>query len=208
VRLLDFMEARGEVAVASREHRERHWDLAERIYPPDDVVPLDEALTLRAERRLASLGLARAKAVETPGEPLDVGAVGEEAVIAGVKGTWRVDPEQLERLGEPWRGRVALLSPLDRLVFDRKRMAEIFEYEYQLEMYKPVASRRWGYFALPILHGDRLVGKLDATADQRAGVLRVHAVHEDAPFSRTLRAGVEREVGDLARWLALDLERA
>ena len=204
VRLLDFMEQRGEVAVASRERRERQWDLADRIYPSDDGPPLDEALTRRAERRLASLGLARAKAVESPGEPLDVGGVGEEAVIEGLRGTWRVDPGQLDRLGEPWRGRVALLSPLDRLVFDRKRMTEIFDYDYQLEMYKPAASRRWGYFALPILHGDRLVGKLDATADQRAGVLRVDAVHEDAPFSATLRAAVDREIADLARGLGLE----
>jgi uncharacterized protein YcaQ len=207
VRLLDFMEQRGEVAVSSRERRERQWDLADRIYPHDDGPSLDEALTRRAERRLASLGLARAKTVESPGEPLDVGAAGEEAVIDGVKGRWRVDPGQLDRLGEPWRGRVALLSPLDRLVFDRKRMTEIFDYDYQLEMYKPVVSRRWGYFALPILHGDRLVGKLDATADQRAGVLRVDAVHEDAPFSATLRQAVDREIADLATWLELELSR-
>ena len=72
---------------------------------------------------------------------------------------------QLER---PFRGRTALLSPLDRLVFDRKRMAELFEFDYQLEMYKPAAARRWGYWAMPVLHGDRLVGKLDATADPEA----------------------------------------
>lgn len=208
VRLLDFMEQRGEVAVASRESRERQWDLAERIYPPGDGPPLVEALTIRAERRLAALGLARARATQAPGEPHDVGAVGEEAVIDGVKGRWRVDPGQLDRLGDPWRGRVALLSPLDRLVFDRKRMAEIFDYDYQLEMYKPAASRRWGYFALPILHGDRLVGKLDATADQRAGVLRVDAVHEDAPFSASLRSAIDREIVDLARWLDLEVVRS
>lgn len=206
VRLLDFMEQRGEVAVSSRESRERQWDLAERIYPRDAGIPLDEALTRRAERRLASLGLARSRTVESPGEPLDVGTVGQEAVIDGIRGTWRVDPGQLDRLGEPWRGRVALLSPLDRLVFDRKRMTEIFDYDYQLEMYKPAASRRWGYFALPILHGDRLVGKLDATADQRAGVLRVNAVHEDVPFSASLRGAVDREIADLATWLELELD--
>jgi uncharacterized protein YcaQ len=133
---------------------------------------------------------------------LDVGEVGEPAVVDGVRGTWRVDPSQL---GQPFAGRAALLSPFDRLVHDRQRMAELFEFDYQLEMYKPAAKRRWGYFALPILYGDRLVGKLDATADRKAGVLRVAAVHEDVPFSATAARAVGREIADLARWLGLDL---
>ena len=70
-------------------------------------------------------------------------------------------------------------------------------------MYKPAARRRWGYFALPILHGDRLVGKLDATADRKASVLRVNAVHQDVRFTRAITQGVEAELEDLARWLGL-----
>lgn len=105
--LLELMVKRGEVASAGCEGRERLWDLAERVYPDDPVVPLD--------------------------------------------------------------GRVALHSPLDRPVFDRKQMAEIFEFDYQLEKYKPAAERRWGYWAMPILYDDRLVGKLDATADRDPG---------------------------------------
>ena len=206
-RMLDFMEARGEVAVVSREGRERQWDLASRVFPETGAVPVDEALAERARRRLAALGVARAKAVEAPGEPHDVGAVGEVAVVEGVRGTWQVDPGQLDRLGEPFVGRTALLSPLDRLVFDRKRMSELFEFDYQLEMYKPAASRRWGYWALPILHEDRLVGKVDATADLPAGLLRVAAVHEDVPFSKAVRAGVGAEIDDLAEWLGLDVAR-
>ena len=73
-------------------------------------------------------------------------------------------------------------------------------------MYKPAAKRRWGYFALPILYGDRLVGKLDATADRKAGVLRVNAIHQDVPFTKTMTAAVRREIKDLARWLQLDLD--
>ena len=73
-------------------------------------------------------------------------------------------------LDRPLRGRTALLSPLDRLVFDRKRMTDLFAFDYQLEMYKPAAARRWGYWAMPVLHGDRLVGKLDATADPEGRV--------------------------------------
>jgi uncharacterized protein YcaQ len=99
----------------------------------------------------------------------------------------------------------ALLSPLDRLVFDRRRMREIFAFDYQLEMYKRKAFRRWGYYALPVLHGDRLVGKVDATADRKAGVLRVDAVHEDAPFDEANSAAVRGEIEQLAQWLELDL---
>ena len=133
--------------------------------------------------------MARARGPVYPGEPADVGEAGEPAVIEGVRGRWRVDPAQL---GQPFSGRVALLSPFDRLVHDRKRAMEIFGFEYQLEMYKPVAQRRWGYFALPILSGDALVGKLDATADRKAGVLRVDAIHQDVPFDGETAAGVSR----------------
>jgi uncharacterized protein YcaQ len=72
-------------------------------------------------------------------------------------------------------------------------------------MYKPKAKRRWGYYALPILHRDRLIGKVDATADRKAGVLRVDAVHEDERFSRAVRAAVEQEIEELATWLELNL---
>ena len=202
-RMIDLLVQRGEVAAAGGEGRDRLWDLASRIYPDDPPIPLAESLRLRAEHRLRSLGIARVTAAQTPHEPQHVGDVGQAAVIDGVRGKWRVDPGYLD---QPFVGRAALLSPLDRLVFDRKRMEELFEFDYQLEMYKPAAKRRWGYWAMPILYGDRLVGKLDATADRDAGVLRVAAVHEDAPFSATERAAVDREIADLARWLNLELE--
>jgi uncharacterized protein len=87
-----------------------------------------------------------------------------------------------------------------------ERTGEIFGFDYQLEMYKPAAKRRWGYFALPILSGDALVGKLGATADRSAGVLRVNAVHQDVPFTAAMTAAVNDEIGDLARWLGLALQ--
>jgi uncharacterized protein len=203
--LLEFMVARGEVAVAGRRGRDRLWDLASRVYPDEPVVPSDEALRIRNERRLRALGIARARGPEAPGEPVDVGEAGEPAVVEGVEGTWRVDPSYLD---QSFSGRAALLSPFDRLIHDRKRSIELFEFDYQLEMYKPAAKRRWGYFALPILYGDQLVGKLDATADRTAGVLRVNAIHRDAAFNKTMTAAVNREIADLAHWLELDLTLA
>lgn len=200
--LLDLMAERGDIAVTGRRRGKRLWDLGSRVYPDDPIVPADDALRTRNELRLHALGLARARGPECRVEPDDVGLVGEPAVIEDVRGEWRVDPTYLDGQFE---GRTAIISPLDRVIFDRKRMTEIFEFDYQLEMYKPKAKRRWGYFALPILSGDRFVGKVDATADRKAGVLRVDAVHEDEAFDRSLRAEVDHELADLAAWLELDL---
>lgn len=199
--LLELMVRRGEVAVAGRQGNERLWDLAERVYPDVPVPPLEEAERRRRERRLGSLGIARSRGPECPVEALDVAEAGEEAVVEGVRGVWRVDPELLDR---QFTGRTALLSPFDRLLHDRKRMAELFEFTYALEMYKPVAKRRWGYFALPVLHGDRLIGKLDATADRAAGVLRVDALHWDVDPDAATADAVEAEIGELAAWLGLE----
>jgi uncharacterized protein len=202
--MLEFLVLRGEVSTAGRRGRDKLWDLATRIYPDTPVPPADDALRMRNERRLRSLGIARDRSAECPVERLDVGAAGEPAVIDGVKGEWRVDPTLL---GQPFRGRAALLSPFDRLVYDRKRTREIFEFDYQVEMYKPAAKRRWGYFALPVLYGDRLVGKVDAAADHKSGVLRVNAIHPDVTFTKTMTAAIDREIKDLSDWLHLDLVR-
>ena len=178
MQLLEFLVKRGEVAVSGRSG---------------------------GERRLQSLGIARARGPECPVEPMDVGEVGEPSLVEGVPGTWRVDPSLL---GQPFTGRTALLSPFDRLIHDRKRTIELFKFDYQLEIYKPAAKRRWRYFALPILHGDRMVGKLDAHADRTSGVLRIDAVHQDIEFTPTTTDDVDREIQHLAQWLKLDLARS
>jgi uncharacterized protein YcaQ len=202
-RLLVQMVDRGEVATAGRRGREQLWDLAERIYPDDPVPDVDSARRLRDERRLGALGIARARMPATGSpEPNGVGQAGEPAVVDGVKGEWRVDPRYLD--GD-FQGRTALLSPYDRVVYDRRRTEQLFGFEYYLEMYKPASKRRWGYYALPVLHGDRLVGKVDATADRSAGVLRVDAVHRDEGYDDAARDGVDAELADLADWLGLDL---
>jgi hypothetical protein len=199
--MLEFLAMRGEVAIARRVGRERLWDLPERVYPADVAIPsAEEADRRKNERRLASLGIARQKTRAMPMEPTHVGEAGEPAVVEGVKGEWRVDPGLL---GDDFEGRTALLSPFDRLVHDRVRTQELLDFEYTLEMYKPAAKRRWGYFALPILHEDRLVGKLDAAADRKASVLRVNAIHEDVKFTRAMTKAVLAELEDLASWLGL-----
>lgn len=202
--MLELMSQLGEVAVAGRQGRQRSWDLAERVYPDFEPLSAQESQRLRQKRRLRSLGIARAKAPVMPGEPITVGDAGIPVTIEGVQGQWRADPAALD---QPFAGRTALLSPFDRLIHDRVRAQALFDFEYVLEMYKPAAKRRWGYFALPVLHHDRLVGKLDAKADRKAGTFVVNAVHADVRFTPAIRAAVETEIESLADWLDLRLVR-
>lgn len=191
--MLEFLASRGEVAVASRRGRQRLWDLAERVYPTGMVViPADEARRIRNEKRLRSLGVARPKIVDDAGIP---------AEVEGTSGPWRVDPEATAK---DFEGRTALLSPFDRLIHNRVRAVELFDFDYTLEMYKPKDKRRWGYFALPVLHHDQLVGKVDAAADRKTSRLDVHAVHHDARFTRAMTGAVKAELEALATWLGLD----
>jgi uncharacterized protein YcaQ len=200
--MLEFLMMRGEVAIAARRGRERLWDLPERVYPvATPVVPADEAVREKNRRRLRALGIARDKGTALPLDSVVVGDAGEQAVVEGVRGTWRVDPAAL---GKPFAGRTALLSPFDRLTYDRRRAMELFSFEYVLEMYKPKEKRRWGYFALPILHHDRLVGKVDASADRKSSKLVVHAIHQDVRFTRDITRGVDSELQALASWLGLE----
>jgi uncharacterized protein YcaQ len=203
--MLEILLRRGEVAVSHRKGRERFWDLAERVYPRLDSVPYEEAIRERDERRLRSFGIARATGTQLPVESITVGEAGEEATIEGVPGTWRVDPAAL---GQSFEGRTALLSPLDLLVYDRKRMELLWDFEYILEMYKPAKDRRWGFFALPILHHERLVGKVDVVADRKRRTYVLNAIHEDVPFTKELTSAVRTQLEDLAAWQGLELEDA
>ena len=191
--MLEALAWRGEVAVSVRQGRERLWDLPERVFPVGvTAIPADEAQRTRDERWLRALGIAR---------PKFVGEAGNPVTVDGTKGVWRLAPAAT---AEGFEGRTVILSPFDRLSHDRTRALDLFDFEYTLEMYKPKEQRRWGYFALPILHGDTLVAKIDATADREAGVLRVDAVHEDVPFTPETKAGVDGELDALARWLGLE----
>jgi uncharacterized protein YcaQ len=202
--MLEFLSARGEVATTRRSGRQRVWDLAERVYPAvAEVVPLAEARRIMAARRLRSLGIARPRVVGVAGERQFEENAGEPAEVDGTSGTWFVDATAI---GREFEGRTALLSPFDRLIHDRVRAQELFDFEYYLEMYKPKDKRRWGYFALPVLHHDRMVGKLDAFVDRKASVLRVHAIHEDVRFTRAITKAVHAEIQALAAWLGVAVD--
>ncbi|MCA5892697.1 winged helix DNA-binding domain-containing protein [Isoptericola sp. NEAU-Y5] len=201
--MLELLCLYGDVAVAGRRGREKLWDLAERVYPDVEPVPYAESLAERAARRLHALGLSRARIPGVPGDADYVTMTGVEVEVEGAEGVWQADPQALDGLGAPFEPRTAILSPFDGLVTDRERLLQVFDFEYLLEMYKPAAKRRWGYFALPVLHGEAFVGKVDAKVDRRAGVLHVHAIHEDVPFAPEVTDAVTQELDLLARWLGL-----
>ena len=142
--LVAHMVQRGEVAIAGREGRERIYDLAERVYPDDPGLPLPEALAEQDRRRLRALGIARSGAVFQQGEPVGAGDAGEPAIVEGVRGKWRVDPRALAALDKPLPSEAVLMAPFDIHLHDRKRMLDLLGFEYAVEMYKPVAKRRWG----------------------------------------------------------------
>jgi uncharacterized protein YcaQ len=165
--MLELLEGRGQVAIVGRNGGHRLWDLAERWFPSVDPPPFEEAERLLAEKRFRALGVRLAR-----------------------DGSWEAHPNAQDGTVPT---RTTFLSPFDRLIHDRDRAEALFGFRYRLEMYVPKAKREYGYYVLPILRGDRLVGRIEPVFDRKAGVLRVNSVHWEpdvkaVPLERTLRS--------------------
>jgi uncharacterized protein len=151
--MLELLEGRGVVAIVGRRGKQRLWDLAERWHPEAESIPWPEAKQLLEEKRFRSLG------------------------VKYEKGRWLVHPDAEDG---PVPKRVTFLSPFDRLIHNRDRAEALWDFHYRLEMYVPKLKREYGYYVLPILRGDRLIGRIDPVLDRKTGVLKVNSVHWEA----------------------------
>jgi hypothetical protein len=183
--MLEQLAGRGEVAVVGRRAGQRLWDLAERWYPPLPALPHDEADAALAGRSLRSLGIARA-------------GPGERVTIEGVAGEWSLAPEADD---SPVAARTTFLSPFDRLIYDRDRNVDLWDFRYRLEIYVPKDQREFGFFVLPTLRSERVVGRIDPELDRKERVLRLHGVWwEDGARPVSL----DRPLRSLARFLGAE----
>jgi uncharacterized protein YcaQ len=144
----------------------------------------------------ATLSLARS------GEFVRVRVVTEDGTL---KGTWYVLAAEAQRrpaLERSWRGRTTFLSPFDTLIRDRARTLALFGMRYVIEIYVPPAKRQYGYFAMPILHADELVGRIDPRVDREKDALVINAVHLEPRVTRDRATGsaVARALDDLAQF--------
>ena len=168
--MLEILAANGEVAVVGRRGKQRVWDLAERWYPETERVSIREADRLLADRRFRALGVRLTKA------------------------GWEAHPDATDG---PMPDRVTLLSPFDRLIHDRNRAEALFGFHYRLEMYVPKAKREYGYYVLPLLVGDRLVGRAEPRFDRRAKTLELLGTWGDT-------SRLDEALAELGAWLGAE----
>jgi uncharacterized protein len=226
-RMLAGLWAHGRVMVAGRSGGQKLWDLAERCVPewaPHEALDPAEVESRAVEKAMRALGVARPvhirqhflrgtyptldatlASLEAEGRIVPLRVVGE-AERAVKPGPWYVHSADLplvDTVEEAWQPRTTLLSPFDNLICDRKRTEEIFGFRFRLEIYTPPGKRQFGFFVLPILHGDRLIGRVDPVLDRRGRRLVVNAIYDEpgAPLSVDTRRAVGSALEDLAVFL-------
>jgi len=217
-RMLEFMGVMLEVVVAGRVGQERLWDLPERVFPRSasaTELTRDQYQEARVMRAMRRFGIAtqqeirlRAYGLSIPDAKLLLARLVQEGRLTAVRLALpggEVDAFALpEALGAADTvTRTTLVSPFDPLVYDRDRTARLFEFAYKLEMYKPVAQRQFGHFVLPIVHHEKLVGRLDSERDRKRNELVVRKLHWEGrkPPQAAVRAAVTQAVDELREFV-------
>jgi uncharacterized protein YcaQ len=226
-RMLDFLWAQGHILVSKRVGAHKWWDLTERCLPSSWIAQEPQAphevVCAAAQKALRSLGVATPRDITEhftrnryPGlsEVLSELEAKERILRVRVQeqgkelvGPWFVHAELLpvlERLEQQeWEPRTTLLSPFDNLICDRKRTARLFDFHYQSEIYTPKDKRRFGYYVMPILSGDQLIGRIDPTFDRSRKQLLINAVHTEPATAITGETGqaIAAAIEELAEFL-------
>ena len=175
--MLELLHRRGKIAVAGRQTGQRLWDLAERVWPETETVPLAEARRVLDDMRFRAQG------------------------VRFERGKLVVHPEAEDgRVGS----RVTFLSPFDGLVKNRDRAEALWDFFYRLEMYVPKAKREYGYYVLPILLGDRVIGRIEPVFDRKTKVLRVEGVFAEPGAPAGAGSGIAQATRRLGKWLGAE----
>lgn len=189
---LDLLWSMGELMIIRREKFQRVYELTERVMPnwdDRDTPSFEDAAEQLSERGLRAMGIASERHLpdyfrqRRPGikERLQAWAAQGKAIEVNVEG-WSapayIHHDQRHLLEQtPTPSLTTMLSPFDNLIWDRQRTMDFWQFDYKLECYTPAPKRRYGYFTLPILWKDRVIGRIDAKAERSAGIFRVHALH-------------------------------
>ncbi len=225
-RMLDYLWISGQIMVAGRVGGQKLWDLTERCLPPcspREPLPEDEVVRRAVQYSLSALGVAKAAHITQhftrgryPGLASVLRELEHEGCVARVEiagdcgawaGAWYVLTADLPLLDSiqhgDWTPRTTLLSPFDNLICDRKRTEMLWGFHYRVEIYVPRSQRRYGYYVLPILHGDRLIGRVDPLMDRAQGRLLINALHAepDAPRDDVTARAIGTALEELATFL-------
>jgi uncharacterized protein len=201
--MLDILWKQGDIMIAGRDGLRRLWGLAD--FPATDDLPTTDVVTRAAEHSLRALGVARARDVERhftmgryPGLDLERASWAQPVRVEGGTEKWWVHRDVLDRLDEDWQPRTTLLSPFDNLICDRDRTERLWGFAYRNEMYQAKAKRQFGYYVMPVLSGERLIGRVAARADRKNGVLVVEAMFAEASFAGTPEHSVAAAIESLS----------
>ncbi len=225
-RMFDFLWLSGAVMVASRDGLQKVWDLSKRCLPewtPREKLSEREIVRRAAQRSLRALGVATPRQIQQhfirgryPDLARVLAELEKEKCIERVqivengdawKGDWYVHVDEISLLEKlsvgDWEPRTTLLSPFDNLICDRARTKLLFDFDFAMEIYTPKAKRKYGYYVLPILHGDQFVGRMDMAMDRARGALVINAVYAEraAPKTRQSVRAVADAIERLAEFL-------
>lgn len=221
--MLDHLWSHGHIMVADRQGLRRLWIHSEHYFGAlIDAPPLKPREVTRAALQIAlkALGVATETHIRNHfmrgsyphlAEVLQT-LVREQIVLPvtirdGWPGNWYLHADDLPLLAQlhsgGWQPRTTLLSPFDNLICDRKRTELLWDFDYRIEIYVPASKRQYGYYVLPVLHGERLIGRISPKMDYKRHILTIDGVYAepDAPRDAATTTAVRQALHELAHWL-------